>query len=423
MIMSITNTRSLWSRHSLATSYCKVVFLAGLLVAFESLTCQAIFADKHDGFVENVRKSFSVAGYQFEITHPQVLTLEALNLDLNQPRILFFHGQRLFVGSKSGEVYWLDPPYQKANVLVTLDRYPHSVVVRDNMIYIARTNGIYRAPYSAETRQLDDRDIALFVSLPGGGGHNSRTLKLGPDRRLYVSLGIRGNCSDEYLDYRYPVSLRRGGILVIDESGDHPTLVPYGTGLRNPVGFDWHPKTQMMYASNNGPDHLGYHQPPEYFSKITPGSFHGMPWFQFDGHTIHRDSCVDSAPPGQQTDIPLPVVTFPARIAPMDIHFVDNRTLLEPYYGNAIVALHGSWATDTSNSNGGPASRRHPKLVMVRFDHGVAKDVGDLLTGFQLPDGRRWARPVGVAIGPDGHIYFTSDAGIEGLYRLRVKPQ
>ena len=57
--------------------------------------------------------------------------------------------------------------------------------------------------------------------------------------------------------------------------------------------------------------------------------------------------------------------------------------------------------------------------MRVRFVDGRASEVEDLVVGFQLADGRRWARPVGVVIGPDGHVYFTSDSGIEGLYRLR----
>jgi glucose/arabinose dehydrogenase len=87
---------------------------------------------------------------------------------------------------------------------------------------------------------------------------------------------------------------------------------------------------------------------------------------------------------------------------------------------DAIVALRGSWGTQPSGGCiGDPASRREPKLVAVRFQDGKAQRVDDLVTGFQLHDGERWARPVGVAVGPDGALYFTSDSGVEGLFRLR----
>src|SRR3970282_1541870 len=95
-----------------------------------------------------------------------------------------------------------------------------------------------------------------------------------------------------------------------------------GAGLPNPVGFAWHPQTGVMYASNNGPDHLGYEQPPEYFSRVTAGSFHGMAWFQFDGQQQRRGDCVARRPPRPLADVVLPVATFPARNAPMGVAFV-----------------------------------------------------------------------------------------------------
>jgi len=87
---------------------------------------------------------------------------------------------------------------------------------------------------------------------------------------------------------------------------------------------------------------------------------------------------------------------------------------------NAVVALHGSWGTQPSGGfMGSAATRRPPKIVVVRFQDGQAIRVDDLITGFQLPDGKRWARPAGVAIGPDGALYFTSDSDTNGLFRLK----
>jgi glucose/arabinose dehydrogenase len=57
--------------------------------------------------------------------------------------------------------------------------------------------------------------------------------------------------------------------------------------------------------------------------------------------------------------------------------------------------------------------------VAVRFKDGVAVRVDTLVSGFQLPDGKRWARPAGVAFGPDGALYFSSDSNAEGLFRLK----
>ena len=145
-----------------------------------------------------------------------------------------------------------------------------------------------------------------------------------------------------------------------------------------------------------------------------------MPWFQFDGKKIIRDKCTSSQPPRPIGNVVHPVATFPARNAPMGVTFVPRGALNNHFVNDAIVALRGSWGTKpTGSASGHPATRRHPKLVRVRFHRGKARSVVDFITGFQLANGRRWAKPVGVAIGPDGALYFTSDAGANALFRLR----
>ncbi len=329
----------------------------------------------------------------------------------------------MFIGSSSGGVFWLDPPYTDANLLVALPGYPHSVVVKDQKIYIARTDDILVADYNPDKTSMQEYQFRQLLKLPGGPGHSSRTLKLGPDKHLYVSLGISGNCSDQWLDNSYPADDRRGGIYKIDQSNHIAKLLPFASGLRNPVGFDWTPDGAAIYASNNGPDHLGYDSPAEQFVRVTQGSVHGMPWYQYDpgksAAGFFRDQCIESPPPFKRDILIPPEAFFPARNAPMDVAFIPKQQQ-GTYQGHAIVALHGSWATsDGESGTGSPESRRVPALVRVKFANGHATSVVGLVRGFQLPDGRRWGRPMGVAIGPDGNIYFTSDGGIHGLFRLR----
>ena len=352
---------------------------------------------------------------------PVGMQLELLTDEMNSPRLLTFtKNGDLFAGSRSGNVYRITPPYTRAKVLINTGGYPHNVAFRDNEILIATTGGLYRASYRPEQNKVNESALRLVAKIPGGGGHNSRTVAIGPDKRVYLSLGIAGNCSDQYLGKPYPFTDRRGGVMVLDESSKQPQWQTFASGLRNPVGFDWHPDTGVMYASNNGPDHLGFDLPPEYFSRLEQGTFMGMPWFQYDGKALSRDACMKSAPPRPTVDVTLPVATFPARNAPMGVGFVPAKGLDARFTGDAIVALKGSWGTKPSGSfNGDPASRREPKLVIVRFLDGKAQRVDDLVTGFQLEDGSRWARPVGVAMGPDGALYFTSDSGINGLFRLK----
>ena len=362
----------------------------------------------------------AVEGVTRQVRLPAGYSLEVLTTELDGPRLLSFapNGD-LFIGTKSGNVYRLAPPYTRPEVLVSLDDYPHSVALRGSEILIAQTDGLYRAPYRPGQARIAPESITLLAALPGGGGHNSRSVRIGPDGRVYVSLGISGNCSDQYLGVDYPFRDRRGGILVLNEDAGEPRLEPFASGLRNPVGFDWHPQTGVLYASNNGPDHLGFEQPREYFSRVDAGSFHGMPWYQYDGQRVRRDDCIRRQPPHPPSAVTIPVATFPARNAPMAVAFVPPGALDARFENDAVVALRGSWGTRPAGSaRGDPATRRPPKLVRVRFEDGTAIGVDDLISGFQLEDGERWARPVGVAIGPDGALYFTSDSGAQALFRL-----
>jgi glucose/arabinose dehydrogenase len=386
---------------------------------FLALAQQAGFAQQT---IPLQTSELTVGSYVFPVQLPKGFVVELLSSELRGPRILHFSGQRLFIGSKSGSVYWLDPPYTLPNELARLPDYPHSIVVKDNRIYVAQTGSVASAPYSLKTTSLSADQFEVVVNLPGGRGHNSRTLKVGPDGKLYVSLGITGNCSDEYLSESYSFTNRRGGVFTIEMDGDKSSLKPYASGLRNPVGFDWHPVTADLYTSNNGPDHMGYEQPREYFSRVEKGSFHGMPWYQYIDARIQADSCVSSDAPLSKESVTAPVASFPARIAPMDLTFVPTDTAFDEFEHDALVALHGSWATSNGRGDGNPASRREPKIVRVDFNNGIAGEVQDFMTGFQLPDGQRWARPIGIAVGPDGHVYFSSDAGIHGLYRIRYEP-
>lgn len=372
-----------------------------------------------------------------DVRIPYGFELEVLTTELDRPRIIHNHNGTLLIGSKSGSVYQLDKPYTEPFEVASLRDYPHSVVVHENYLYVAHTSGVIRTSWPLSDRAnefpLSNKHFEKVVSVPGGGGHNSRTLKLGPDSKLYMSLGLTGNCSNEYLDESYPWNDQRGGMFVLEPIDENQRsveathqLVPYASGLRNPVGFDWHPSTGVMYASNNGPDHLGYEIPRESFAKITANSFHGMPWFQRDGDKLLRDPCIQSEPPRPSSDVAEPVATFPARIAPMDVGFArEGLEGWSSFQGDAIVALHGSWATSDGGGRGDPSTRREPMIVRVEFnDEGVSTgDVHSLIEGFQLENGHRWARPMGIAFGNDGSLFFTSDGGTEGLYRLRPLSQ
>ena len=324
----------------------------------------------------------------------------------------------MIIGSNGSKVFRLAPPYDNASVLVQVGSRSHSVAYRDNILYIADTAGLYEAPYSGLSTNLEFSDLVKIADLPVGG-HSSRTVIAAPDEMLYLGIGISGNCSNEYLDSSYPFNTRRGGVFRIDESGPTPVLVPFASGLRNPIGIAAHPGTGDLWVTNAGSDNLGYEEPREIFSRLSQDSWHGMPWFQYINGSFQDGQCIDTATaPRPASEARAPAVTFLARSTPMGVTFVTDNRLGADFKGNALVAVHGSWATDPTKG-GGPETRRPPKIAMVNFAGDQAVSVEDVVTGFQRSDGSRFARPSGAIIGPDGQFYFTSDSGaVQGLFRL-----
>jgi glucose/arabinose dehydrogenase len=371
--------------------------------------------------------TLDIKGKTFSVNIPEGTSIESLNTEMQGPRFMAFaQNGDLLVGSKSGIVYRLKAPYQKAEEAIRFGGYPHSVAFRQTEageeIWLAETNGLYRALYQAG-RFYTKNDFTLIEALPGGGGHNSRTVAVGPDNRVYVAYGITGNCSDEYLSPDYAFNKRRGGIMVLDESGAKPILKPFGSGLRNPIGLDWDPASGILYASNNGPDHQGFDEPKEVFVAVEDGDFFGMPWFQTVRGNITRDTCISSNPPRPISEVKSPAAFLPARSAPMAVVFPQAKDFNGRFAGQALVAIRGSWGTPPSGSAlGDAAGRREPRIVSIRLGANAAASVTeDLVSGFQdEKNGDRWARPVGLAFGPDGALYFTSDAGNQGLFRLKV---
>ena len=367
------------------------------------------------------RQTFRLGDATWDLTLLAGYRLELL-VQAEGPRILTLaEDGRFYAGSRKDKIYQFRPPYTSLEVFAELSRYPHAVAFRGDALFVARTDGVYRTAYPPQRkRTLSEDDFTLVAALPSGGGHASRTVGIGPDNRIYASLGISGNCSDQYVGETYPFDHRRGGIFVLNEQGQSRQWQPYAAGLRNPIGFDWHPDTGVLYASNNGPDHLGYELPREYFSRIDAGSFHGMPWFWLNQDRFIRDACIGSKPP--RTGAVLPVATFPARNAPMAVAFVPKGALIPEVIGSAVVALHGSWATQPSGGFiGKKKSRRPPWIALVHFNQGKASGtVMPLLEGLQNASGKRLARPMGLAFGSDGTLYFTSDGGeMQGLFRIR----
>lgn len=352
---------------------------------------------------------------------------------LDSPRMLHITDHReLLIGSRAGRLYRgqlsENGTLADMEVLVRLSDYPHSVVVRESTLFVATTDALLAADYTPG-KPLSGDDFREVIAIAGGGGHNSRTLSLGPDGGLYLALGIQGNCSDQYLagsEPGYPTSERRGGVMRLMEREGKPHWQPWASGLRNPVGLAWQIRQEgepRLLATNNGPDHWGYEYPRELVVAANEGSFHGMPWYQWVDGQWQADDCITSTSPRDSDALATPLAEIPARSAPMGITVVPAGHPMAAYM-DVVIAVHGSWGTAPEGvAWGDAASRRAPSLMGIKFGATLAQTRSiPLLTGLQdRDDGQRWIRPLDVAFGPDGSLYMTSDSGASGLYRITFK--
>ncbi len=272
---------------------------------------------------------------------------------------------------------------------------PHGIDEHGGWLYVAETDAIGRIRFDAARRTTAGPFERVVTGLPGGGNHWTRTLRVGPDRRLYVSIGSSCNVCVE--DDRRRAAIVRYGL---DGGGEDMVA----TGLRNAVGFDWRPATGELYATDNGRDLLGDDFPPCELNRVQVGGFYGWPFANGDRIADpdlgagHAAEIAASLPP---------VHGFRAHNAPLGMTFVRGERVPSAYRDAALVALHGSWNRTRKDGY---------KVVSLHWGPGGVVEERDFLTGF-LEGEDVIGRPVDVVEAPDGAFYVSDDyAG--AIYRV-----
>lgn len=253
----------------------------------------------------------------------------------------------------------------------------------------------------------------LIPNLPAGG-HTLKTLRLGPDGYLYLTVGSSCNVCDETdplraTVLRYTTDGKPAGALAT--VGRHAQSPIWARGLRNTQGLDWQPGTGALYGTNNGSDmrsgtkggKVNDELPPEHLNLLEAGKHYGWPYCWGDRFTDPNFT----GPDGFCKDTQPPAITFPAHSTPIGIAFLGKTKFPESYRNDALVALHGSWNRDRPSGY---------KLVQVHFEQGKPVKVSDFATGWLKQNGA-WGRPVDIIVGPDGAAYVSDDrAGI--VYKI-----
>lgn len=276
----------------------------------------------------------------------------------------------------------------------------HGLTIHDGNLYFMTAREVFRAPLRP------DGGIGpvetLIDDLPDAGQHLNRTLAVGPDQMLYISAGSTCNACDE--------SSQENATL-IRASLDGKSRRIWASGLRNTIGFGWHPRTGELWGWDQGIDWLGNDLQREEVNKIERGARYGWPYIFEDGKRNPQDE-----PPGGLTAAQWaaasrnPTLMYTAHAAGMQWAFHPGGGFGPDVAGDAFVAMRGSW-------NRKPASGY--EVVRVRFGpDGQATRIEPFLTGFMSADGRgHYGRVSGLAVMRDGALLLSDDAnGI--LYRI-----
>jgi glucose/arabinose dehydrogenase len=236
----------------------------------------------------------------------------------------------------------------------------------------------------------------VVPTLPRGSGHFTRTVLVGPDGKLYVSIGSSCNVCEER-------DKRRAAIVRYNLDGTGESL--FATGLRNAVGIALRPGTSELWATNNGRDWLGDNLPPEYVTEVKEGAFHGWPHCYPNNGKVVLDP--DLGNPELCQKMALPNVEYQAHSAPLGLTFYQGSRFPPEYRGNLFVALHGSWNRWTPTGY---------KVIRIVLRNGHAERVEDFASGWLQGRGRS-GRPVDVITGKDGALYVSDDSA-GAIYRI-----
>jgi glucose/arabinose dehydrogenase len=272
---------------------------------------------------------------------------------------------------------------------------PFGVVLVGNDLYVANADAVMRFPYQADQTQISAPGIKL-TDLPGGpiNHHWTKSLTASPDgTKLYAGVGSNSNITENGIGAEF----ERARIWEIDRAtGAHR---PYATGLRNPNGLQFEPKTKMLWTVVNERDELGPDLVPDYLTSVKEGAFYGWPYSYYGQHI---DSRVMPQRPDMVAKAIPPDYALSSHVAPLGMVFSANAKLTPAYSEGAFVAEHGSW--DRTRFNG-------YKVVFVPFSGGHPSGMAqDVVTGF-LDGDNAHGRPVSLAIDTKGALLIADDVG------------
>lgn len=284
---------------------------------------------------------------------------------------------------------------------------PFGMTLVGDSLYVATTDAVLRFPYRSGDLRMAAAAVKL-VDLPAGrlNHHWTKNLIASPDgTKLYVTVGSNSNVAEHGMD----VEAGRAAIWEVDiQSGAHRV---FASGLRNPNGLAWEPRSSILWTVVNERDEIGSDLVPDYLTSVRDGGFYGWPYSYFGQHVDER---VAPPRPDLVATALVPDYALGPHTASLGLAHSAGNTLPERFSDGMFVGQHGSW-------NRRPFSGY--KVVFIPFRDGTPSGSlpVDVLTGFLSEDGKARGRPVGVALDRQGALLVADDVG-NVIWRVSAAP-
>ncbi|MEZ8184281.1 sorbosone dehydrogenase family protein [Shewanella sp. 5S214] len=330
----------------------------------------------------------------------------------------------VFVGSrKAGNVYALiDTNHDfKADkkIIVATDLFmPSGIAFHQGSLYVAEVDKIWRYPDIEKSLPTIPKAELVFDKLPNKSHHGWKFIAFGPDGKLYVPVGAPCNVCESELPFASILKLDPDSQLADNQlTGSQQTQTQkagstqqdsvqttiVAQGVRNSVGFDFHPVTGELWFTDNGRDMMGDDLPDDELNRVSQtGQHFGFPY-------VHNNNIADpefTNPEIAKLNTP-PALTLGAHVAALGMEFYQGQQFPAEYKNTILIAQHGSW--NRSNKVG-------YRIMKVVLNGNTVSDYSPFATGW-LNGEQSWGRPVDVMTLADGSI-LVSDDFANAVYRI-----
>ncbi|WP_436517015.1 PQQ-dependent sugar dehydrogenase [Ekhidna sp. To15] len=303
----------------------------------------------------------------------------------------------LFVSNRGGDkVYALrdtdgDWKADERYVIASGLRMPNGVAFKDGSLYVAEVSKLWR--FDDIEAKLDNPSdpIKIYEDYPTDAHHGWKYIAFGPDGKLYVPVGAPCNiCESKNEMY--------ASITRMNPDGSEREV--FAHGVRNTVGFTWHPETGELWFTDNGRDWLGNDSPACELNRVAESGQHfGYPYCHAgevkDPEFGDKYPCSDFVKPAQKLG---------PHVAPLGLKFCTSNSFPAEYINKIFIAEHGSWNRDAEVGHTGH------KITLVTENNGQGTAYEDFAVGFLNKEtNTAWARPVDIVFAKDGSMLVSDD--------------